>query len=242
MSLEFRRLGFVDYLAAWELQREVHADVVASGDGVVLFLEHPPVYTAGKRTEDHERPVDGTPVVDVDRGGKITWHGPGQLVAYPIVALPQPGEQTKGIGVVDYVRRLEEAMIRMMAGFGLTTGRVAGRSGVWLAPDPERGLPERKIAQIGIRVAHNVTMHGLAINVAPDMADFGKIVPCGIADAGVTSMALELGLEAAPTVDQVADALQPQLVDLLGWGAYEPSPDLEHAPEPSGGVTLGLTV
>lgn len=217
--LEFRRLGTVDYLQAWELQREVHAQVVESGEPVVLYLEHPPTYTAGRRTEDHERPTDGTPVIDVDRGGKITWHGPGQLVAYPIIPL---GEH---IGVVDYVRRLEEAMIRMMAGFGIATGRVAGRSGVWLAADPERGLPERKIAQIGIRVASNTTMHGLAINVCPDMGDFGKIVPCGIADAGVTSMAQELG-EKAPTAAQVADALEPLLVEMLSWQAYDPSPDL----------------
>ncbi|GAB3623482.1 lipoyl(octanoyl) transferase LipB [Mariniluteicoccus endophyticus] len=239
--LEFRRLGSVDYLEAWDLQRQVHDDVVATGEGVVLFLEHPPVYTAGRRTEDHERPVDGTPVVDVDRGGKITWHGPGQLVAYPIVTLPQSSDDQPGIGVVDYVRRLEEAMIRMMAGYGIATGRVPGRSGVWLSPDPQRGLPERKIAQIGIRVSHNTTMHGLAINVAPDMGDFGKIVPCGIADAGVTSMAMELG-DAAPTVDEVADALQPQLAEMLGWQPYEPSPDLTHDQAPTEGVTYGLTV
>ncbi|GAB3698238.1 lipoyl(octanoyl) transferase LipB [Mariniluteicoccus flavus] len=233
--LEFRHLGSVDYLAAWDLQREVHARVVAGEPGQVLFLEHPPVYTAGRRTQDHERPIDGTPVVDVDRGGKITWHGPGQLVAYPIVTLPE------GIGVVDYVRRLEEAMIRMLAGFGLTTGRVAGRSGVWLSPDPERGLPERKIAQIGIRVSHSTTMHGLAINVAPDMGDFGKIVPCGIADAGVTSMAAEID-DACPSVDEVADALQPRLIEMLGWEAYVPSPDLQHDEAPSEGVTYGLTI
>ncbi len=135
----------------------------------VLYVEHPPVYTAGRRTEPHERPFDGTPVVDVDRGGKITYHGPGQLVGYPIVFLP------RGIGVVDYVRRVEEALIRLLAGYGVATGRVPGRTGVWLAADD--GRPERKIAAIGIRVSRQTTMHGFALNVSSDLADFGRIVP-----------------------------------------------------------------
>src|ERR1700712_5310441 len=164
-DIEMVRAGFGDesvpYEEAWEQQRRLHAARVAGEiPDTVLLLEHPPVYTAGKRTEAHERPFDGTPVIDVDRGGKITWHGPGQLVGYPIVALPDP------IDVVAYVRRLEEALIEVCAGFGLTTGRVAGRSGVWVAADDLR--PERKVAAIGVRVARGVTMHGFALNCDPD--------------------------------------------------------------------------
>ena len=154
------RAGLVPYEQAWARQRELHAARVAGeGPDTLLLLEHPSVYTAGKRTEPHERPFDGTPVIDVDRGGKITWHGPGQLVGYPIVALPDP------IDVVAYVRRLEEALIEVCAGFGLQTGRVEGRSGVWVAAD-DRG-PERKVAAIGVRVARGVTMHGFALNCDP---------------------------------------------------------------------------
>src|SRR3954449_2797625 len=148
----------VDYLTAWESQRRIHAEVKAGErPSTVLLLEHASVYTAGKRTEPQERPLDGTPVIDVDRGGKITWHGPGQLVGYPIVRLPEAAL------VVDYVRRLEEAMIAMLAEYGLSTGRIRGRSGVWLAADDHR--PERKIAAIGVRVAAGTTMHGFALNV-----------------------------------------------------------------------------
>ena len=193
--VDFRVLGLgtdhVDYRPTWDLQRELHAEVAAGRrPNTVLLLEHASVYTAGKRTEAHERPLDGTPVVDVDRGGKITWHGPGQLVAYPIVKLPQ------AVYVVDYVRRLEEAMIALFADYGLATGRVKGRSGVWLPADPgtASGSPriERKIAAIGVRVAGGTTMHGVAINVDPDLTWFDRIIPCGLVDAGVTSMALEL--------------------------------------------------
>jgi len=179
--VEFRRLGLVPYDDAWSLQREVHAQVAAGHDGVVLLLEHPPVYTAGKRTEPHERPLDGTPVVDVDRGGKITWHGPGQVTGYPIVRLADP------VDVVAYVRRLEQVLIDVCADLGLATGRVQGRSGVWTAD----GL--RKVAAIGIRVAQGVTMHGFALNCDPDLSAYGAIVPCGIADATVTSLSAELG-------------------------------------------------
>jgi lipoyl(octanoyl) transferase len=178
----------VDYLSAWELQREVHARVVAGEqEPTVLLLEHPPVFTAGKRTDPHERPLDpgGADVIDVDRGGKITFHGPGQLVGYPIVALPDH------VKVVDYVRRVEEALIRVCADFGVTTARVPGRSGVWLRAD-DRG-PERKIAALGIRVSRGVTMHGFALNCDCDLRAFDKIVPCGISDAGVTSLTAELG-------------------------------------------------
>jgi lipoyl(octanoyl) transferase len=189
-ALQTVRAGRVPYEEAWERQRELHAQRVA-GDipDTLLLLEHPSVYTAGRRTEPHERPFDGTPVIDVDRGGKITWHGPGQLVGYPIVALPDP------VDVVAYVRRLEAALIDVCTDFGVAAGRVEGRSGVWVAADePGQGFrPERKIAAIGIRVARGVTMHGFAINCDPDLGAFGSIVPCGIPDAGVTSLSAELG-------------------------------------------------
>jgi lipoyl(octanoyl) transferase len=172
----------IEYHEAWSLQREVHAAVVA-GDtpDTLLLLEHESVYTAGRRTEPMDRPMDGTPVVDVDRGGKITWHGPGQLVGYPIVTLPDP------IDVLAYVRRIEELLINVCASFGVTGTRVAGRSGVWT----EDG--ERKLAAIGIRVAQGVTMHGFALNCDCDLTWYDRIVPCGIRDATVTSLSIESG-------------------------------------------------
>jgi lipoyl(octanoyl) transferase len=176
-----RRLGLVDYDDAWRLQQELHAQVVAGGEDVALLLEHPPVYTAGKRTEPWERPLDGTPVVDVDRGGKITWHGPGQVTGYPLVRLADP------VDVVDYVRRLEQVLIDVCAQVGLATGRVDGRSGVWTSDGA------RKVAAIGIRVSRGVTMHGFALNGDPDLSAYDRIVPCGIADATVTSLTRELG-------------------------------------------------
>ncbi|MFE9958889.1 lipoyl(octanoyl) transferase LipB [Micromonospora sp. NPDC005299] len=180
------RAGLIDYQAAWDEQRRVHEAVVAGEQGdTVLLLEHPSVYTAGKRTEPWDRPMDGTPVVDVDRGGKITWHGPGQLVGYPIVKLPDP------VDVVAYVRRTEQLLIDVCAEFGLTAGRVEGRSGVWV-PEDDRG-PARKVAAIGIRVARGVTLHGFAINCDCDLGHYDRIVPCGIRDAGVTSLTAELG-------------------------------------------------
>ena len=193
------RAGTVPYEEAWARQREIHAARV-SGEGpdTLLLLEHPSVYTAGRRTEPHERPFDGTPVIDVDRGGKITWHGPGQLVGYPIVALPDP------VDVVAHVRRLEAALIDVCAGLGLATERVEGRSGVWVRADA-RG-PDRKIAAIGVRVARGVTMHGFALNCDPDMAAFANMVPCGIADAGVTSLTAELGRDVP--VGEVIDAVE----------------------------------
>jgi lipoyl(octanoyl) transferase len=229
VTLIFDDLGLgdrlIDYLQGWDLQRTVHDGVVAgTRSDTVLLLEHEAVYTAGRRTEPHERPTDGAPVVDVDRGGKITWHGPGQLVAYPIVKLPD------SVRVVDYVRRLEEAMIRTFAGYGLTTGRVEGRSGVWLPADAIR--PERKIAQIGIRVASDVTLHGLAMNIDNAMDGFDAIVPCGIADAGVTTLAAELAPSPAPTLAEVAAALRTQLADLLSWQEYRRSPDVNR-PDPA---------
>lgn len=189
-SLDIREIGFgdaaVEYQAGWDLQREIHAQVVAGMlPDTVLLLEHQSVYTAGRRTEDFERPLDGTPVVDVDRGGKITWHGPGQLVGYPIVRLPDP------IDVIAHVRRIETMLIEVCAEFGVTTSQVEGRSGVWVTAD-DRG-PDRKIAAIGIRVTQGVTMHGFALNCDNDLAWFDRIVPCGIRDAEVTTLSQETG-------------------------------------------------
>jgi len=225
-DLIFKYVGFdasaVEYEAAWQLQREVHESVVAGGPGTVLLLEHPPVYTAGKRTEPHERPTDGTPVIEVDRGGKITFHGPGQLVGYPIVRLPDH------VRVVDYVRRLEEALIHTCTDLGVTTARVPGRSGVWLQAD-DRG-PERKIAALGIRVSRGVTMHGFALNSDVDLSWYDRFVPCGIADAGVTSLSKETGRDV--TVDEVAPVIERHLTDLLAWAPYAPTPDYPAKPEP----------
>lgn len=206
LPLAIERVGFgeasVDYQAAWDLQRAVHADVVAGArPSTVLLLEHPPVYTAGRRTEPFERPFDGTPVVDVDRGGKITWHGPGQLVGYPIIRLPDP------VDVVAHVRRIEAMLIEVCAELGLHTERVDQRSGVWIPAD-DRG-PGRKLAAIGIRVSHGVTMHGFALNCDCDLAWFDRIVPCGIADAQVTSLTRELGRDT--TVHQVLPVLERHL-------------------------------
>ena len=182
--IALKRAGIMEYTEALELQRSLHHEI-ASGDreNTLLLLEHPSVYTAGKRTQEHERPHDGTPVIDVDRGGKITWHGIGQLVGYPIVRLAKPTE------LVGFVREIESALIATCSELGLKTERVEGRSGVWVVDD--KG--ERKIAAIGIRVASGVTMHGFALNVAPDLSAFEAIIPCGIEDATVTSLAIELG-------------------------------------------------
>ena len=214
--------GPVDYAEVWEMQRTLHTEVAAGHrPDTLILLEHTSVYTAGKRTEPQERPTDGTPVIDVDRGGKITWHGPGQLVGYPIVRLPD------SVLVVDYVRRLEEAVIAMLAGYGLTTGRVRGRSGVWLAADEVR--LERKIAAIGVRVAAGTTMHGFAINVDPDLSTYDKIIPCGLVGIGVTSLAGELG--SPITVGEVAAALRPELDRLLAFAPYAQSADISSVVE-----------
>ncbi|MEU1086506.1 lipoyl(octanoyl) transferase LipB [Streptomyces sp. NPDC005892] len=248
-ELRFVRLGFgaeaVEYQEAWQRQRELHAarfeDTVPD---TCLLLEHRSVYTAGRRTTDSERPLDGTPVIDVDRGGKITWHGPGQLVGYPIQKLPRP------VDVVAHVRRLEEALIRAAAEFGVVTSRVEGRSGVWVLGDPVEQRPslgglsldfdprltdeefdprlngpeyapsnagqrreDRKLAAIGIRVAKGVTMHGFALNVNPDNTSFDRIVPCGIRDAGVTSLAYELGRDLK--IADVLPVVEKHLRDVL---------------------------
>ena len=212
------RLGFgpdyVDYQRAWDLQREIHAKVVAGEEpDTALLLEHAAVYTAGKRTEAHERPLDGTPVIDVDRGGKITWHGPGQIVGYPIVRLPEP------IDVVAHVRRLEDMMIRVCGDFGVDATRVEGRSGTWvLADDGDPGdpavRPDRKIGAIGIRVSQSVTMHGFALNCDSDLGWADVIIPCGIVGAGVTSLTKELGRDV--TVHEVLPYVEKHLVDVLG--------------------------
>lgn len=203
--VEVRRLGTIDYEAAWALQREIADARVAGGPDTLLLLEHPAVYTAGKRTEPHERPMDGTPVVDTDRGGKITWHGPGQLVGYPIIGLTEP------LDVVNFVRRLEEALITVCADLGLQAGRVEGRSGVWVPGDDLR--PARKVAAIGIRVSRATTLHGFALNCDCDLGAYSSIVPCGITDAGVTSLTAELGRRV--TVDEVTDRVGATVSDAL---------------------------
>ncbi|MGW7355792.1 lipoyl(octanoyl) transferase LipB [Streptomyces sp. NPDC054802] len=248
-ELRFVRLGFgedaVEYREAWQKQREVHAARFADEiPDTCLLLEHLPVYTAGRRTEDSERPLDGTPVIDVDRGGKITWHGPGQLVGYPILKLPRP------VDVIAHVRRLEDALIATCAEFGVETSRVEGRSGVWVLGDPVEERPsfgglsldfdprlqddefdprlngpeyapsnagqrreDRKLAAIGIRIAKGVSMHGFSLNVNPDNTWFDRIVPCGIRDAGVASLANELGRDI--TIEEVLPVVERQLLEVM---------------------------
>jgi lipoyl(octanoyl) transferase len=256
-DLRFVHLGFggeaVEYQEAWQEQRRVHAARFADEiPDTCLLLEHPAVYTAGRRTQDNERPLDGTPVVDVDRGGKITWHGPGQLVGYPILKLPRP------VDVVAHVRRLEDALIGACAEFGLETSRVEGRSGVWVLGDPVQDRPavipglaldfdprlhdeefdprlsgpeyapsnagqrreDRKLAAIGIRVAKGVTMHGFALNCDPDNTAYDRIVPCGIRDAGVTSLSNELGRDAS--VREVLPVVEKHLRAVLETAAPLP--------------------
>lgn len=195
--LEVYNLGTVDYVEMWDRQAELAAQ---RADGLIndqlLFLEHPNTYTAGKRTQPEDRPTNGLPVVDVDRGGRITWHGPGQLVCYPIIKLAEP------VDVVDYVRRVEEAIIQVVRDLGLQdAGRVDGRSGVWIPGNDTR--PERKVGALGIRVTRGVTMHGLALNCNNTLEFYQHIVPCGIADAGVTTLSTELGRD-VDTHDMIA--------------------------------------
>lgn len=214
--IDVRHLGneCVDYSAAWDMQRDVHAGVVAGlVPDTLLLLEHAPVYTAGRRTEPFERPVDGTPVIDVDRGGKITWHGPGQLVGYPIVRLPMP------LDVVAHVRRLEGALIAACDEVGVATTRVDGRSGVWVPAD-DRG-PDRKVAAIGVRVAQGVTLHGFALNCDCDLGGFDRIVPCGIRDAGVTSLSTELGRDVS--VDEMLPIVEGHVLRALDTNVGSPA-------------------
>lgn len=221
-----RELGRVGYQRAWALQRELAAvRAEGTGDDVLLLLEHDPVYTAGRRTRPEDRPDDGTPVVEVDRGGRITWHGPGQLVGYPLVGLAEP------MDVVDFVRRLEQALIAVCAGLGLdAAGRVPGRSGVWLPADAAR--PERKVAAIGVRVTRGVTTHGFAINADPDLSAYDCIVPCGIRDAGVTSLAAELGRPVP--VDEVRPAVRAAVLAALDGALPVTGYDLPAAAAPAG--------
>lgn len=218
-GLVFVRAGLVPYDEAWQWQRRLHAQRVAGAiPDTCLLLEHPSVYTAGKRTEPWERPVDGTAVIDVDRGGKITWHGPGQLTGYPIVGLPPVGagerDDTGRNGIVDvvaHVRRLEAALVEVCADFGVTAARMAGRSGVWVLG--AAGGQDRKVAAIGVRVSRGVTMHGFALNVDPDLTAFDRIVPCGIRDAAVTSLAALTGR--AVTVADVLPRVEHHLDTVL---------------------------
>jgi lipoyl(octanoyl) transferase len=202
--LEITRTGLIEYTEALSMQRGIHSEVAQGlAHNTLILLEHPSVYTAGKRTADIEKPSDGTPVIDVDRGGKITWHGPGQLVGYPIVKLAKPTE------LVGFVREIEAGLINVCSEFGINTQRVDGRSGVWVRD--ERG--ERKLAAIGIRVAQGVSMHGFALNVNPDLSAFNRIIPCGIDDAAVTSLAQELSRDI--TVDEVIPVVEKFLLESL---------------------------
>ena len=203
-AIALSRHGLVDYQKAWESQKAIHQDVVdGKRPNTLLLLEHPSVFTAGRRTQDSEKPTDGTPVIDVDRGGRITWHGPGQLVGYPIVKLINPTE------LVGFVREIEAGLISVCADLGLSTERIDGRSGVWVRDSNG----ERKIAAIGVRVAQGVTMHGFALNVNPDLSSFSSIIPCGITDAGVTS--LEMELKRSITIEEVAPIVERHIFESL---------------------------
>lgn len=217
--MRIEHLGFapayVDYQQAWDHQRTVLDAVAEGAETTVLLLEHHPVFTAGRRTQPHERPVDQTPVIDVDRGGKITWHGPGQLVGYPIMRLAAP------INVVAHVRRLEDVLMRITADFGVTTHRVEGRSGVWVLAD-DHG-PDRKLGAIGVRVARQCTMHGFALNCDADVSWQNNIVACGIPDAGVSSISIESGRRI--TVQDILPSAERHLFEVLG-----PLADLKKEP------------
>ena len=203
-QLKVTELGVVDYLSAWKLQKQIHEDVVnLQSENTLLLLEHPSVYTAGRRTEILDRPLDDTPVIDVDRGGKITWHGPGQLVGYPIIKLKNSTD------VVGFVRELETALISVCAEFGIKADRYCERSGVWVRDDKS----DRKIAAIGLRVAKGVTMHGFALNVNPDLAAYEKIIPCGITGAKVTSLTAELGRDV--TINEVLPVIKKHIHPML---------------------------
>lgn len=217
MNLDLGRRQ-ADYVEIWGLQRQIHANVVAGTlPPTVILVEHTSVYTAGKRTAPWDRPQDDTPVIDVDRGGRITWHGPGQLVAYPILPLPDP------VDVVRYVRALEEALIHVCAEFNIVTTRVEGRSGVWITAGEG---PDRKIAAIGVRVSRGVTMHGIALNCNSDLSPFNVIVPCGISDAAVTSLTQETGTEI--TITDVAPVFTKHLSHALAYaGINSMTPDAD---------------
>ena len=203
-QLKVSELGVVDYLSAWKLQKQIHQDVLnLQTENTLLLLEHPSVYTAGRRTEILDRPLDETPVIDVDRGGKITWHGPGQLVGYPIIKLKNSTD------VVGFVRELETVLISVCVEFGIKADRYCERSGVWVRDDKS----DRKIAAIGLRVAKGVTMHGFALNVNPDLSAYEKIIPCGISGAKVTSLSAELGREI--TINEVLPVIKKHIQPML---------------------------
>jgi lipoyl(octanoyl) transferase len=229
--IDIRQMETVDYRVAWQLQQELAEARADRGTDKLLLLEHPSVYTAGRRTAAHERPSDGTPVVDTDRGGKITWHGPGQLVGYPIIGLAEP------LDVVNYVRRIEESLIKVCTDVGLQVGRIDGRSGVWV---PAAGVrPARKVAAIGVRVARATTLHGFALNCDCDLGAFETIVPCGISDAGVTSISAELGHRVgvedvrSAVAESICDALDGRLAVHLTTGSA-PQPAVARASSPNG--------
>lgn len=202
--IAFTRSGIIDYEKAWQIQRTVHGEVAeGSRPNTLMLLQHPSVFTAGRRTLDYERPSDGTPVIDVDRGGKITWHGPGQIVGYPIVRL------ANRLDVVGFVREIETALIAVCNEFGLDTERFCERSGVWVRD--EKG--DRKVAAIGIRYAKGVTMHGFALNVNPDLSWFDRIVPCGLPDATATSMSAELHRDI--TIEEVMPVVERHVYEAL---------------------------
>jgi len=202
--LRVEELGVIDYLSAWKMQKEIQEKVISNFESNTLFLlQHPSVYTAGRRTEITDRPLDNTPVIDVDRGGKITWHGLGQIVGYPIVKLKNSTD------VVGFVRELETALIEICDEFGIKAERYCERSGVWLRD----AKGDRKIAAIGLRVAKGVTMHGFALNVNPDLSAYSKIIPCGIADAKVTSLSAELGRDIK--IDEVMPVLKKHILPML---------------------------
>jgi len=202
--LRVEELGVIDYLSAWQLQKELQEKVILNIDpNTLLLLQHPSVYTAGRRTEITDRPLDNTPVIDVDRGGKITWHGLGQIVGYPIIKLKSSTD------VVGFVRELETALIEICDEFGIKAERYCERSGVWLRD----AKGDRKIAAIGLRVAKGVTMHGFALNVNPDLSAYSKIIPCGIADAKVTSLSAELGRDIK--IDEVMPVLKKHILPML---------------------------
>jgi lipoyl(octanoyl) transferase len=202
--LRVEELGVIDYLSAWQMQKEIQEKVINNIDpNTLLLLQHPSVYTAGRRTEITDRPLDNTLVLDVDRGGKITWHGLGQIVGYPIIKLKNSTD------VVGFVRELETALIEICDEFGIKAQRYCERSGVWLRD--EKG--DRKIAAIGLRVAKGVTMHGFALNVNPDLSAYSKIIPCGIADAKVTSLSVELGRNIS--IDEVMPVLKKHIMPML---------------------------
>lgn len=202
--VKVQELGVVDYLSAWEMQKQIAEEVLTGKiENTLLLLQHPSVYTAGRRTQLSDRPLDNTPVIDVDRGGKITWHGVGQLVGYPIIKLKNSAD------VVGFVRELENVLIQVCAEFGITARRYCERSGVWVRDE----MGDRKIAAIGLRVAKGVSTHGFALNVNPDLSAYLKIIPCGIPDAKVTSLSAELGVQV--TIEQVMPVLQKYICPVL---------------------------